>query len=180
MSVRKNGTDTAVRGEREGNFAGAGSLGLAAPGRQAQGGAARTEHGHRERRGDRGSIRRQGPHPVRAGTIRRRASRPTKSCWRHRPAASYREFQSRHLLRKAGPLAGSHRRLPEGSRNRSAAQRSAVGPGHLPAASGEAGAGHRLLRQSAGARSRIMKRRCSAKRFRCNCCGSSTKPRRCI
>ena len=30
-------------------------------------------------------------------------------------------------------------------------QRSAAGPGHLPAASGEAGAGHRLLRQGPGA-----------------------------
>ncbi len=66
-------------------------------------------------------------------------------------APSHREFQPGHLLREAGPLAGSHRRLPEGARSRSAARGSAARPGHLPAASGKAGTGDRVLRQGAGA-----------------------------
>ena len=56
-------------------------------------------------------------------------SRPTRSCWR-RAAPSHREFQPGDLLRKAGPLAGSHRRVsPRRSKPIRSARKRSLGLG---------------------------------------------------
>ena len=111
MSGRKNGTDTAAARRTEGGLAGAGALGLAASGRQAQRSPAGAEHGHRKRRGD-------APKSCAAkGHIQFEleqfddALKTYEKLLTRGAAASHRELQPGHLLREAGALAGSHRRL---------------------------------------------------------------------
>ena len=98
MSGRKNATIRAVRENgKAASPALARSVSLHLEGKRKEA-LRETEYRHRERRGIRRDPGRQGPHPVRAGTIRRRRQDLREGCIAVAPQPPHGQLQPGHLL----------------------------------------------------------------------------------